>query len=84
MIQIHYFARYREMLGKASEELVFDEKIASTASLRKHLASRGEPWSAVFDSELKVLVAVNQDMIKADSPLQDGDEVAFFPPVTGG
>jgi len=52
--------------------------------LRAHLRSRGGAWEAELAAEKPVRAAVNQDMAQADTVLADGDEVAFFPPVTGG
>lgn len=84
MIDVRYFARYREMLGVEGEALELTAETGSTEKLKQFLAERGESWADVFVTDLRVLVAVNQDMVSADTTLKDGDEVAFFPPVTGG
>ena len=52
-------------------------------SLVSVLSDRGGAWQAVFDAE-KLLIAVNQEMASWEDEINDGDEVAFFPPVTGG
>jgi molybdopterin synthase sulfur carrier subunit len=52
--------------------------------LLQRLRSRGGVWAEVFGSEQRVMVALNQELAALDSPLKEGDEVAFFPPVTGG
>jgi molybdopterin synthase sulfur carrier subunit len=54
------------------------------AGLRLHLMRRGGAWEEVLGDMKVVRVAVNQDMAAANAPLNPGDEVAFFPPVTGG
>jgi molybdopterin synthase sulfur carrier subunit len=82
-ITVLYFASLREAVGTASEKLDLPEGVATIAALRVFLASRGEGWSAL--AQMKNLKsAVNQTMVAGDAPLADGDEVAFFPPVTGG
>ena len=82
MIRILYFASLRERLAQAEEQV--DTTARTLAALKVELAARGDVWAEVFDGELHVLAAVNQEMATADQPLQDGDEVGFFPPVTGG
>lgn len=82
MIQILYFASLRERLGCAEE--VLQEVPATLAALRAQLAARGGAWGEVFADESRVLAAVNQEMAAAGQTLQAGDEVGFFPPVTGG
>jgi sulfur-carrier protein len=80
-LKILYFARLREELGVAAEE--FAGEAANVAALASALAARGGKWRALAD-ERRLRVAVNQDMASASTPLKAGDEVAFFPPVTGG
>jgi molybdopterin synthase sulfur carrier subunit len=82
MIRILYFASLRERLGCAGETLT--ETPATVAELRAVLAARGDPWNEVFVQGQRVLAAVNQEMAVDSQPLQAGDEVGFFPPVTGG
>jgi sulfur-carrier protein len=83
-VTILYFARLREALGRDSERLALPPSISSVGSLREHLRSRGEVWDTELASTKPVRIAVNQDMATSDHPLSDGDEIAFFPPVTGG
>ncbi len=84
MIKLLYFASLRERLGTAGEELTLPAGVKDVAALRRHLAGRGGPWSEIFAGEETVLAAVNQEMAQDDTPVSDGDEVGFFPPVTGG
>jgi molybdopterin synthase sulfur carrier subunit len=84
MITILYFARLREAFGLASERLALPEGTVSADTLLDLLRARGEPWSAELAAGRPFRLAVNQDMARADTPVRDGDEVAIFPPVTGG
>ena len=84
MVTILYFARLRETLGTGSEQLTLPEGVANIASLREALVSRGGAWAQELSQAKRVRTAVNQDMASGDTPVNDGDEVAFFPPVTGG
>lgn len=84
MIEVLYFARIREDLEVEREQLQWTGAIADVAALIEHLCSeRGATWSATLYQD-NLLVSVNQAMVKMDHELADGDEVAFFPPVTGG
>ncbi len=84
MIKILYFARFRESLGRESEELALQQGNQTVTELMHQLAGRDGPWADVFGGGQKVLVAINQEMAKPDASLKDDDEVGFFPPVTGG
>lgn len=82
-IKILYFASLREALDQASETMALPAQVASVGQLHAHLAGRGGTWQALSKTK-NLRVAVNQQMVAMDAPLKDGDEVAFFPPVTGG
>jgi molybdopterin synthase sulfur carrier subunit len=84
MIKIKYFAKLSENLGLKSEEIEFGSRSENINALIQLFAKRGEPWATEFSAETKFLVAVNHEMCGRDTTLQEGDEVAFFPPVTGG
>ena len=60
------------------------EGVTSLQALRATLAKRGDTWARELSTSKSIKAAVNQEMAHADVPLKDGDEVAFFPPVTGG
>ncbi|MEO8202424.1 MAG: molybdopterin converting factor subunit 1 [Betaproteobacteria bacterium] len=87
-VTVLYFARLREQLGQASEAIDLPATVASVGALRAHLAGRGGRWQEAFAQARNIRVAVNQDMLPqgaADATaIKSGDEVAFFPPVTGG
>ena len=84
MIEIRYFARYREILDREQESLSFSADVQTVQQLISILANRGDRWADVFAGNNRIMVAINQDMVQPDAVIQDGDEVAFFPPVTGG
>jgi len=83
MIRILYFASLRERVGTDTEEFDLDNS-RSVADVLTRLRARGGSWAEALDPAQTVLAAVNQDMARLDAPIQDGDEIAFFPPVTGG
>ena len=83
MIQLRYFASLRETLGVGDEQLELPDGVSDVASLVRWLQSRGEVWDTAL-SDRRLHVAVNQSVVKPDTPVSDGDEVAWFPPVTGG
>lgn len=82
MINILFFAKYREQLATDSLELSAND-INTVNDIKSHLSERGADWQQVFGHS-NLLVAINQEMARLESPVTDGDEVAFFPPVTGG
>jgi molybdopterin synthase sulfur carrier subunit len=81
MIKVLFFAQLREQLGCDQLELPADAK--TLAELREQLCQSQPAWCEPL-SRPSVLMAVNQRLAKSSHPLADGDEVAFFPPVTGG
>lgn len=83
-VKILFFAGLREQLGSGSEQLDLPAGVGTVAALRTHLMTRGGAWQAALGEKRALRVAVNQDMAQADTPVRAGDEVAFFPPVTGG
>jgi len=84
MIRVLYFASLREQLGTDAEELAFGEGTADLEAIVSSLRSRGGIWSGVFGGTQPVMMALNQEVAAPEDKVSDGDEVAFFPPVTGG
>ena len=84
MIEIKYFARLSESLGMRSEQLEIDEQIQTASDVIDQLITRGGNWADEFSGDNKILVAINQEMRESGASINDGDELAFFPPVTGG
>lgn len=80
-VQILYFASLKESLGKSSESLELPPGVATVGSLRDWLVANGRDALATAKN---LRCAVNQDMAALDAPVKEGDEIAFFPPVTGG
>ena len=82
-VKVLYFAGLREALGQSGEELELPTGVATVGALRAHLAGRGEGWQARAAGR-NVRAARNQRMVGAEAAVAAGDEVAVFPPVTGG
>jgi molybdopterin synthase sulfur carrier subunit len=82
MIRVKYFAALREGLGLGEER--WEGVAEDVAALRQALCARGEPYASVLASGVVVRCAVNQELCAPSTPLCEGCEVAFFPPVTGG
>ena len=83
-IRILYFARLREDMGMAGEIFELPDDTSDVNSLRAQLIARGGAWAKALGSGRAVRVSVNMDLARGDTPVKAGDEVAFFPPVTGG
>jgi len=83
-LRILYFAWLRERVGAAEEEVELPAGIATVADLVAWLTSRGPGFSAAFASTKTIRCAVNQSFAGPEATVAAGDEVAFFPPVTGG
>ncbi len=83
-IKILFFASLREQLGTAAEELELPGGVATVGALREHLIARGGTWANAMAKNRAVRAAVNQDMAQPAAAIKAGDEIAFFPPVTGG
>nr|WP_296259504.1 MULTISPECIES: MoaD/ThiS family protein [unclassified Pseudomonas] len=79
-VQVQFFARFRETLGTESENL--EGSFATVEAVRQHLLLRGGVWEVL--SEQSIMCARNQALCSLDEPVEPGDEVAFFPTVTGG
>ena len=84
MVTLLYFASLRERLGCSREQLPLPSGNATVSSLVDELRSRDSRWTEAFAPGKTWRVAVNQQMADLATPLKPGDEVAFFPPVTGG
>jgi len=80
-VKILYFASLKEALGMAGESVELPAGVATVGALRDWLVGRGREKLA---SAKNLRCAVNQDMAGLDAPVREGDEIAFFPPVTGG
>ncbi len=83
-MKILYFAWLKEKTGVGEEDLSLPDGVRDVRGLVAWLKARGDGFAEAFADEAVVRVAVNLDHVDVSHPLQDGDEVAFFPPVTGG
>ncbi|WP_455814585.1 molybdopterin synthase sulfur carrier subunit [Pseudomonas graminis] len=81
MINVLFFAQVRELVG--TDRLELPAEFHTVEALRSQLALQGERWALALESG-KLLAAVNQTLVSMQHPVCAGDEVAFFPPVTGG
>ena len=84
MVTLLYFASLRESLGRSREQVPLPRATSTVSCLVDELRSRDDRWSQAFAPGKQWRVAVNQQMADLATPLKPGDEVAFFPPVTGG
>jgi sulfur-carrier protein len=84
VVTLLYFASLRESLGTSREQVALPSGSSTVSSLLDQLRSRDGPWTEAFATGKQWRVAVNQQMADLATPLKPGDEVAFFPPVTGG
>lgn len=82
MVNILYFASFREVLGQANEQL--PAQYSTVDALIADLAQRGENWKMALLDNQNLQIAVNHDVATRQTEIKAGDEVAFFPPVTGG
>lgn len=83
-MKILYFAWVREAVGKAQEELLMPEEVNTIQGLVTWLKLQDSGYRIAFSDDALVRVAVNQEYVGLDCLISNGDEVAFFPPVTGG
>jgi sulfur-carrier protein len=85
-VNVVYLARLREAFGSSGERVSLPAhgEAATVADLLTTLAARGGPWAAELAAGRAVRVAVNHVMCARETPVHAGDEIALFPPVTGG
>ncbi len=83
-ITLRFFASVREQLGTSQETLALPAGVHTVAQLRSMLAERGGVWANALAAGQPLRTALNHVMCSPDTALEEGCEVAFFPPVTGG
>lgn len=83
-MRVLYFAWVRQRIGKAAEDVSPPGNVVTVAALIEWLGKKGAGYTAAFADLDAVRVAVNQEHAEFDAAIKAGDEIAFFPPVTGG
>jgi molybdopterin synthase sulfur carrier subunit len=83
-VRLLYFAWLKQKIGVDAEEVTLPEGVGDVASVVAWLKTRGDNYAVALKDDAVVRVAVNQAYARPDTPVSDGDEVALFPPVTGG
>lgn len=83
-MKLLYFAWVREKVGLSEEDIDLAADVTNVAELLDWLRTRGPGFEAALADDARIRVAVNQDHVPLDFPVTQGDEVAIFPPVTGG
>lgn len=83
-MKILYFSWVRQKIGRGEEEMKLPTGVETVAELLALLRGRGGGYSEAFSDPARLRAACNQEHVDFGSRIQDGDEIAFFPPVTGG
>ena len=83
-MKLLYFAWVRQKIGKSEEDLALPADVATLRDLALHLRTRGPGYADAFGDLARLRAAANQVHVGFDTRIGDGDEIAFFPPVTGG
>jgi sulfur-carrier protein len=83
-VTLLYFAWVRQKLGRNEERIDLPAGVNTVAQLAEHLRARGDAYAEVFCDLKRLRAATNQEHVGWDAPVSPNDEVAFFPPVTGG
>ncbi|HQN65207.1 MAG TPA: molybdopterin converting factor subunit 1 [Methylophilus sp.] len=83
-IKVLYFARIKESVNYSSEELSLPTGVTTVRLLKQYLSTRGDVWAKIFTGKQVVRAAINHELVDDQAQIKAGDEVAFFPPVTGG
>ena len=83
-MKLVYFSWVREKIGIPDEELNPPNHINTVSDLMNWLASRGDGYASAFADLSSIRIAINQEYVKKDATIRADDEIAFFPPVTGG
>lgn len=83
-MKIRYFAWLRGKVGRAAEEVSPPDEISTVGALMTWLAAERPGFAEALATPGVIRAAVNQDYAEPEHPVKQDDEVAFFPPVTGG
>jgi sulfur-carrier protein len=83
-VKILYFARFRQIIGRGSDELDLPPDIKTISTLIDHLAAKDAGCAAAFADRKIIRAAINHNHVALDAPISGATEIALFPPVTGG
>jgi molybdopterin synthase sulfur carrier subunit len=83
-LKVRYFAWVRERIGKPDEDIEVPDTVATVGELMTFLAARGEEYAHAFENPKVIRAAIDKAHVKAQTPLGEATEIAFFPPMTGG
>jgi sulfur-carrier protein len=83
-VRVLFFAGLREQVGTGTLEVELPAGIGTVGALRAHLLEHGGSFQSALAERKLLRMAVNQEMVQPSAPIKGGDEIAFFPPVTGG
>ena len=83
-MNILYFSWIKDKLGKSKENITLDENICSVAELINYLKNKDETYKEVFNDISSIRVSINMEIANIEDPIHINDEIAFFPPMTGG
>jgi molybdopterin synthase sulfur carrier subunit len=83
-MKLLYFASVRQKIGRGEEDIPLPDGVRTIAELMNALRARGNAYAEAFSDSARLRAARNQEHVPFDSSVHDDDEIAFFPPVTGG
>ena len=83
-IKVLFFAKLRELFGTNQVDVTFTESDNKVSDVLAALRQKGEVWAEELNENKSFRIAVNQEMVSEDVMINEGDEMALFPPVTGG
>jgi sulfur-carrier protein len=83
-MKILYFARFRQIIGRGSDEIVLPDSVLTVGALLEHLATTDERCAEAFANRKVIRAAMDQNHVAMDQSIVGAKEIAFFPPVTGG
>jgi sulfur-carrier protein len=83
-IKVLYFAWVRERVGKAEEAVEPPAEVETVSQLMAWLAAKGEHYAYAFANPKVIRAAIDRSHVRADARIKDANEIAFFPPMTGG